>query len=381
MRAADALLLRAGDDPVDEGVRIMSICNACRYCAGYCAVFPAMERRLDFAKADIRYLANLCHNCGECLYACPYSPPHAFGVNVPQTLARVRLETYRAYAWPSWLGKALGRRGILTALVLAAVIAALMLIGVSMSRPQGLLEAVAGGRFYSVIPHEVMVSAFGLVGIFVAAAMLIGVLRAWSDMGEKLAGLADPTAWRTALSDVFSLRYLGGHATACVDEQDRSASLRRWAHHLTFYGFLLCFAATVVGAVYHSAFGWEAPYGYISLPVLLGTAGGIGLLIGPPLLYVCRWRADPLTLDSAQTRAADALIMLLFLTSATGLLLLAFRETPAMGVLLVVHLAVVMALFMVLPYGKFAHGFYRLCALLRYALESRRPRRVSGGEV
>jgi len=380
MRAADALLLRAGDDPVDEGVRIMSICNACRYCEGYCAVFPAMERRLDFAKADIRYLANLCHNCGECLYACPYSPPHAFGVNVPQTLARVRLETYRAYAWPSWLGKALGRRGILTALVLAAVIAALMLIGVSMSRPQGLLEAVAGGRFYSVIPHEVMVSAFGLVGIFVAAAMLIGVLRAWSDMGEKLAGLADPTAWRTALSDVFSLRYLGGHATACVDEQDRSASLRRWAHHLTFYGFLLCFAATVVGAVYHSAFGWEAPYGYISLPVLLGTAGGIGLLIGPPLLYVCRWRADPLTLDSAQTRAADALIMLLFLTSATGLLLLAFRETPAMGVLLVVHLAVVMALFMVLPYGKFAHGFYRVFALLRYALESRRPRTISGGE-
>ena len=101
MRAADAPLLRAGDDPVDEGVRIMTICNACRYCEGYCAVFPAMERRLDFAEADIRYLANLCHNCGECLYACQYAPPHAFGVNVPQTLARVRSETYRAYAWPS----------------------------------------------------------------------------------------------------------------------------------------------------------------------------------------------------------------------------------------------------------------------------------------
>jgi citrate/tricarballylate utilization protein len=175
---------------------------------------------------------------------------------------------------------------------------------------------------------------------------------------------------------MFSLRYLGGHATACVDELDRSASLRRWAHHLTFYGFLLCFAATAVGAVYHSAFGWQAPYGYASLPVLLGTAGGIGLLIGPPLLYGCRRRADPLTLDSAQSGAADALIALLFLTSATGSLLLAFRETSAMGVLLVVHLAVVMALFIALPYGKFAHGFYRLCALLRYALEGRRPSRI-----
>jgi len=377
MREGDTLLQRAGDDPLDEGVRIMTICNACRYCEGYCAVFPAMERRLDFAAADIRYLANLCHNCGECLYACQYAPPHAFGVNVPRTFARVRSETYRAYAWPASLGKALCRSGILSALVLAAGIAASMFVGVSMSGAQGLFEAVPGGSFYAVIPHGVMVSAFGFVGLFVAAAMLIGVLRAWSDMGENLAALADPTAWRTALGDVFSLRYLGGHATTCVDDQDRAASLRRWAHHLTFYGFLLCFAATSVGAVYHGVFGWQAPYGYASLPVMLGTAGGIGLLIGPPLLYLCRRRADPLTLDSAQSGAADALIALLFLTSATGLLLLAFRETSAMGVLLVVHLAVVMALFIALPYGKFAHGFYRLCALLRYALESRRLRGIS----
>ena len=56
----------------------MQICNACRYCEGFCAVFPAMTRRLEFAKADIHYLANLCHNCGACLHACQYAPPHEF---------------------------------------------------------------------------------------------------------------------------------------------------------------------------------------------------------------------------------------------------------------------------------------------------------------
>ena len=61
---------------VEEGARQMAICNACRYCEGYCAVFPAMERRLDFATGDLNYLANLCHNCGECYYACQYAPPH-----------------------------------------------------------------------------------------------------------------------------------------------------------------------------------------------------------------------------------------------------------------------------------------------------------------
>ena len=78
-----------------EVSRVMQICNACRYCEGYCAVFPAMTRRIDFdQKADIHYLANLCHNCGACLHACQYAPPHEFGINVPRTLAKVRLETY-----------------------------------------------------------------------------------------------------------------------------------------------------------------------------------------------------------------------------------------------------------------------------------------------
>ena len=43
-----------------EVARQMQICNACRYCEGSCAVFPAMTRRLEFGKADVHYLANLC---------------------------------------------------------------------------------------------------------------------------------------------------------------------------------------------------------------------------------------------------------------------------------------------------------------------------------
>ena len=45
-----------------EVSRVMQICKACRYCEGFCAVFPAMTRRLEFGKADAQYLANLCHN-------------------------------------------------------------------------------------------------------------------------------------------------------------------------------------------------------------------------------------------------------------------------------------------------------------------------------
>ena len=76
------------------------MCNACRYCEQYCPVFPAMEQRPSFARVDLAYLANLCHNCGECLYACQYAPPHEFGINVPRTLAEIRLASYEDYAWP-----------------------------------------------------------------------------------------------------------------------------------------------------------------------------------------------------------------------------------------------------------------------------------------
>ena len=54
------------------------------------------------------------------------------------------------------------------------------------------------------------------------------------------------------------------------------------------------------------------------------------------------------------------------------------RDTaPAMGPLLALHLGVVFALFMTMPYGKFVHGIYRFVALVRYA----RERRMMAGAV
>ena len=36
----------------EEAARQMSVCNACRYCEGLCAVFPAMELRRDFIEGQ-----------------------------------------------------------------------------------------------------------------------------------------------------------------------------------------------------------------------------------------------------------------------------------------------------------------------------------------
>src|SRR5512134_190293 len=106
---------------IREGARVMTVCNACRYCEQYCPAFQAMEERVTFATADLNYLANLCHGCGECLYACQYAPPHEFAINVPQLFAQVRVQSYEQYAWPAALGAAFRQQGAMTALLLASV--------------------------------------------------------------------------------------------------------------------------------------------------------------------------------------------------------------------------------------------------------------------
>src|SRR5205085_1505809 len=153
---------------VTEGARMASICNACRYCEGYCAVFPALERRLEFAEGDLTYLANLCHNCGSCYYACQYAPPHEFNLNFPRTLAQVRAQTYKKYAWPAWFSRLYDQNGKATALITALCIF-LLIAGMSLFiQPWRMFGAHPdmAGSFYAVLPHGVMAGAFGIVSLF-----------------------------------------------------------------------------------------------------------------------------------------------------------------------------------------------------------------------
>ena len=115
------------------------------------------------------------------------------------------------------------------------------------------------------------------------------------------------------------------------------------------------------------------------MPVLLGTLGGIGLLIGPAGLLWLNLRRDPNTADLTQKPMDLGFIALLFLTSLTGLALMIWRDTSFLALLLAVHLGVVMALFVTLPYGKFAHGIFRSAALLKWAIEKRMPTNLKLG--
>ena len=354
-----------------EADRLMTLCNSCRYCEGLCAVFPAMEMRRSFADADLDYLANLCHSCGACYVDCQFSPPHEFNINVPRTMALVRGASYATYAWPQALSGVFVRNGLALSAALATGVAAFM-YGFG-SSPEFFTAQAGAGAFYRIMPHTVMAALFGIAFLCAIAALAVSVGRFWRGIGG--AGAARGSLWQ-AVKDAASLRYLDGGGAGCVNVENgppggSQRDLRKHYHHATFYGFLLCLAATCVGTLYHFLLGREAPYPWYDLPVVLGTLGGIGLTVGPIGLLAAKARREDNLKVASQAGMDTGFLVMLLVTAVTGLMLLALRATAAMHALLALHLGVVFALFVTMPYGKFVHGLYRFAALVRYAQERR----------
>mgnify|MGYP001175713693 CR=1 FL=1 len=374
----DSFDLKSLLDPEAAGEvsRVMQICNACRYCEGFCAVFPAMTRRRKFDDGDVGYLANLCHNCGACYHACQYAPPHEFGVNVPKALAAARSDSYAAYAWPVPLAGLFRRNGMFVTLGISLGFALTVGLMLAMIAPSLFWGVHLGeGAFYQIMPHTVMAAIPMVISAFVVIAFVMGWRRYWRHTGAKWGGVADLI---DAVKASASLRHLGGDSSSgvlsgpgCPTGDDQSSNARRVYHQLTMYGFLLCFASTSVGTIYHYGFGREAPYGYFELPVLLGTIGGIILCIGTAGLFLEKWRLHSAVKHTDGLGMDYAFIVSLFLVSFTGLVLLVVRETSFMGLALAVHLGIVYGFFLILPYSKFVHGLYRFAALIASAAETR----------
>jgi len=351
-------------DLIAEARRQTEICNACRYCEGFCSVFPALTRNKAFADSDITHLANLCHNCRGCYYSCQYTAPHEFALNFPAALAEVRQDSWERHAWPRPLARVFHESGVAVAAVLVAGFA--LLFGMLQS-----LRPESGSGFYAYLAHGAMVALFLPAFLLPLASVAVSLRSYWREIG------GGRPLWRDVMNAGKSAARLknldGGQGQGCNFEQaDRYSDRRRWLHQAVLYGFLLCFAATSVGTILHYLFDIPAPYGPISLPKYLGVPGGILLTVGCAGLAWLKTRADP-ALGAARVWGGEmAFVLLLGATGATGLALYAATGTAAVLTLLAIHLGTVLAFFLILPFSKMVHGFYRFATLV-VEEEKRRP--------
>jgi citrate/tricarballylate utilization protein len=370
------------DDLFAEAERQLNICNSCRYCEGYCAVFPALERRTVLETGDITQLASLCHDCRACFQACMYAPPHEFAVDPPAILTAVRRASYRHYlpspGWmrpgrlgPAWLRRAWLRRAWLRpawrdgrgARATAAIgVGAALLALIAVTEGIGALLRHRGP--YQVIPYPALLVTVALPTAWSAAVMLRAVTGYWHDTHGPLRDLANWRALATALRRAARLEYLRGGGAECPYPGDDPSPARRRLHAAVAWGFATCFAATVAAAFLQDVLGMGPPYPLLSAPVILGTAGGISMLAGCAGLMMLKQRDDP------PPSAGDyGLIIGLGLLALTGMLTLVFRDTPAYGLILIAHLATIVICFAIAPYTRMVHAVYRFLAIVADVLE------------
>ena len=364
-------LERAGhqSDLFVEAKRQLDICNSCRYCEGYCAVFPALERRIDLTKADMVQLANLCHDCRECFYACMYAPPHEFGVNPPQLFAQIR----RTHADElSSFSSALRRRerapfasGL--AFVALALVVVLILAASTLGLSQLFHSHVVAASPYSVVSYWAIIAVGSFSLLSGVALLALQAARFWRASGERVhISVAELVV---SAKSAALLENLGGGGEGCAYPTEEGSRARRNAHNAVAWGFTSCLLATIAAGVMQDFMGMEPAYGWISLPVLLGTFGGAGLVIGTTVLASEKRRVDPAPNDAGSASREYGFLVALFVLGAGGLLTLALRTTPLYGLVLAVHLATVFACFLLAPFTKFVHGLYRGLSLVRDAHE------------
>jgi citrate/tricarballylate utilization protein len=220
------------------------------------------------------------------------------------------------------------------------------------------------------MPYGVIILLIAVISLWALTALIIGILRYLDQTGQRVSGLLKGLALWRATGDVLRLRYLGGGGYGCNYPGERFSYVRRWFHHLVFYGFILSLVATAIAAYFENIISRVAPYPFLSLPVVTGTIGGLMLMIGSGGLFFLKLKSDR-DPASPELLGMDLIFsLLLFFISLTGLLLLLLRETPLMGTLFIIHFGLVLGFFLTLPYGKFLHALYRFVALVQNAVEA-----------
>lgn len=302
----------------------------------------------------------LCHRCNDCSVHCPRDAKPG------NVLAAIRDYAIRHYSVPRFMGGMFSRAGFLPILLGVPAVLLFVVLNVlgTFHVPEG---EVHYGAFFAHTPLQVFFGGF--LGLALVA-MFIGVSRFWGDMNRqyppKETGSSIGASIAGAVKDVIT------HAKFKDCEESRS---RYFSHLLILYGFAGLFITTV-GVVVS-----EYVFHYYPLPLshplkIFGNLSTLALFIGAT--WVLADRISGKREKEVSTTYDWTFIGILYAVIVTGIITEILRYANAVAIAYpayFVHLVVVFALLIYIPYSRFAHMVYRTVALV-HARHSGRDVRV-----
>lgn len=341
----------------ENGGESLQKCYQCATCTVVCNVThnekPFPRKEMIWAQWGLkdRLINNpdvwLCYQCNDCSVYCPR------GAKPSDVLAAIRNLSFKEFAVPSFLGKALSEPGYLALLFFVPIV--ILLFAVVMVNGFALPEGEI--VFSKFLPVKAIDAIFIPVAIFVMATAFSGILRFWKGLNKGGTGKSS-----IIKSIVLTVIEILKHDSfkKCESNKQRYVS-----HLLTFYGFLGLFATTNLVMVLLYLFGIETPLPLDNPVKILGNASAISVLIGCTLIIFKRL-TDPDSIGQA-THFDWTFVLVLYLTVITGILSELFRLSElavAAYSIYFVHLVFVFFLLAYAPFSKFAHIFYRTTAIV-----------------
>ena len=338
---------------VSEAMRQLSICNACRYCEGYCAVWDAIEFKPVLKEGYIYHLANLCHDCRDCYYACPYNEPeHEFKLNIPKVMGQVRMETYTANIRPRFLKFAIEKPVTVTFLasliaVAAAVLYATVIFGMS---------GFSSLPMTAIIPDSLYRPVTVLVYLYTLIMWSWEGISYWRKINDRT-HITGSSLIKGVYDAVFHTNFRGG-GTGCKVPEEKSRYFRLAAHSLVLFGFITALVSISFYPDIYGVFGIAYLLG--SLAVTLGTAG---------LIYM-HLKEEEGSRSQKQSSLDYPFTILLFLAGITGIIVPVSTGTALFNWNFLIHDALIIVVFLLAPFSKFIHPVFRLISLIKYNSDS-----------
>jgi ferredoxin/nitrate reductase gamma subunit len=353
-------------------------CFNCGNCTAICPLtsddhpFPRSVIRLAQVGLRDRLQASvdpwLCYYCGECSATCPKTAEPGEFMAAARRFAIAKYDV-------TGLAGALYRSAWFSVIFTVALTLLFSLFLLSVSQPAP-TERLALFEFIPEVYIQIVgLAVFGIAGL----ATVAGIVR----MTRHVSGLRTASGrshgvdrlrlnWRQALQETM-LEVLGQKRYRHEDCEENSSTpwyLRKWVVHATvLYGFLGLFAATALDFLFKPV-GSMVPLYY---PMrLLGTSAGILFMYGTSVAMVKRLQERDKS--ASHSHHSDWMFLtLLWLVGLTGFLLeigvYALLPAAVSYILLIMHVALAMDLLVLLPFGKFAHVYYRTAALFLHSLK------------